>query len=48
MIYAFSIAGPVCGESTAQWQIPLQAINSAKLCCLINAFRIAGRALMLD
>ena len=44
----FLIAGPMCGESTAHWRIPLQAINSAELCCLINAFRIAGGTLMLD
>ena len=42
------IAGPVCGESAAHWRIPLQTINSAELCCLINAFRIAGGTLMLD
>ena len=36
MIYAFCIAAHVCGESTAHWWIPLQAINSAELCCLIN------------
>ena len=44
----FCVAGPVCGESTTHWRIPLQVINSAELCCLINAFRIAGGALMLD
>ena len=44
----FFIAGPVCGESTAHWWIPLQMINSAELCCLINAFRIAGGTLMHD
>ena len=38
----------MCGESTAHWRIPLQTINSAELCCLINAFRIAGGMLMLD
>ena len=27
------------GESTAHWRIPVQTINSAELCCLINAFR---------
>ena len=36
MIYAFCIAAHVCGESTAHWWIPLQAINGAELCCLIN------------
>ena len=36
MIYAFCIAAHVCGESTAHWWIPLQAINSAELCCLVN------------
>ena len=36
MIYAFCIAAHVCGESTAHWWIPVQAINSAELCCLIN------------
>ena len=36
MIYAFCIAAHVCDESTAHWWIPLQAINSAEFCCLIN------------
>ena len=36
MIYAFCIAAHVCGESTAHWWIPLQAMNSAELCCLID------------
>ena len=44
----FSIAGPVCGESTAHWRIPVRTINSVELCCLINAFRIAGWTLMFD
>ena len=48
MIYAFCIAGPLCGESTALCRIPLQAINDVELCCCINAFRTAGGALMLD
>ena len=38
----------MCGESTAHWRIPWQTINSAELCCLINAFRIAGGMLMFD
>ena len=29
--YAFCIAGPVCGESTVHWRIPLQVKNSAEL-----------------
>ena len=48
MIYVFFIAGLMCGESTAHWWIPLQTINNAELCYLINAFRIAGGTLMLD
>ena len=48
MICVFLIAGPMCGESTAHWRIPLQTINSAELCCLINAFRIAGGTLIFD
>ena len=35
MIYVFLIAGPMCGESTAHWQIPLQTINGVEPCCLI-------------
>ena len=44
----FFIAGAVRGEPTAHWRIPLQAISNAELCCLFNAFRIAGGASMLD
>ena len=48
-LHGFYIAGPVCVEFTAHWQNPLQAINQwCELCCLINAFRIAGGTLMLD
>ena len=42
----FCIDSPVCGESAAHWRITLQAISSAEVCCLINAFRITGGALM--
>ena len=48
MIYAFCIAGLVYGESTAHMRIALQVINSAELCCLINAFRIPRGAFTLD
>ena len=44
----FCISGPVCGKSTAHWRIPLLAINSVELSCLIHAFRVAGGTLMLD
>ena len=48
MICFFLIAGPVYGESTAHWRIPLQTINSVELCYLIYAFCIAGGTLMHD
>ena len=40
MIYAFCIACPVWGESTAHWQIPLQAINSANFAVWLMLFAL--------
>ena len=40
MICVFFNAGPVCDESTAHWQIPLQAVNSANFAVWLRLFAL--------